>query len=88
MYWPFDKLEIPKEIRIGYTIERVEQFIPAPCGASGVKNSDITKTFVEDVKCVGSVVKEIQTIQRVNVKCANYLEQHPAFSSTSEFYKR
>ena len=26
----FEKPSIPKEIRIGYTIERVEQYIPAP----------------------------------------------------------
>ena len=52
----FDKQTIPKEIRIGFTEERVENYILAPLSALNVKNSDILKTFAEDTKSVGNVV--------------------------------
>ena len=51
----FEKPSIAKEIRIGYTIERVEQCIPAPCDVLSVKNFDITKKYVEDAKYVVNV---------------------------------
>ena len=84
----FDKPEIPKEIRIGYTIEKVEQFMPPPlwcfrCQKFG-HHKDISRGCQVCGKCgernpnhTGSECKD--------VKCTNCHEQHPAFSRSCKF---
>ena len=58
----FEKPSILKEIRIGYTIERVEHDVLS------VKNFDITKKYVEDAKYVANVANVIQIVWKMNAK--------------------
>ena len=64
----FDKSEYRKKSGLVIREKGKSNLYQLTCGGSGVKNSDITKAFAEDVKCVGNVVNVIQTIQRVNAK--------------------
>ena len=87
----FDKPEMPKEIRIGYMIERVEQFIPAPlqcfrCQKFG-HHKDICTGCQVCGKC-GERDPNHTESECKDIKCANCHEQYPAFSRTCEFYKR
>ena len=87
----FDKPEIPKEIRIGYTIEKVEQFIPASlwyfrCQKFG-HHKDICRGRQVVRKC-GERDPNHTESECKDVKCANCHEQHSAFLKTCEFYKR
>ena len=62
----FEKPSIPKEIRIGNTIERVEQYIQTPLRCFNVKNLNFTKKYAEDAKYVTNVANVTQIIWKMN----------------------
>ena len=53
----FNTSKILTKIKVGYTIERVEQFVPNPLRCYICQKYDIMKTLVEEKKCAGNVVK-------------------------------
>ena len=58
----FDQPKILEKIKLGYTMERVEQFIPNPLlYAIIVKNTAITRIIVEVNKYVANVLNKILT---------------------------
>ena len=64
----FEKPSIPKEIRIGYTIERVEQYIPAPLRCFKCQKSGHTKKYVEEAKYVANVANVTHIIWKMNAR--------------------
>ena len=55
----FNKPQTPKEVKIGYCLERVEQYVP-----SNVRNLDTTEKPVEDDRRVPNAVKRTRTMPR------------------------
>ena len=87
----FEKPSIPKEIRIGYTIERVEQYIPAPlqcfkCQKFG-HHKEICRGYQVCGKC-GECDPDQMEHECKSIKCANCHEEHPAFSRSCTIYKK
>ena len=87
----FEKPSIPKEIRIGYTIERVEQYIPAPlrcfkCQKFG-HHKEICRGCQVCGKC-GECDPDYMENECKSIKCANCHEEHPAFSRSCAIYKK
>ena len=87
----FEKPSIPKEIRIGYTIERVEQYIPAPvrcfkCQEFG-HHKEICRGRQVCDKC-GEHDPVYMENECKSIKCANCNEEHPAFSRSCAIYKK
>ena len=86
-----NKPSIPKEIRIGYTIERVEQYIQAPrrcfkCQKFGHYKEICRGRQICD-KCSEHDPDHMEN-ERKNIKCANCHEEYPAFSRSCAIYKR
>ena len=86
----FEKPSIPKEIRIGYTIERVEQYIPAPlqcfkCQKFG-HHKEICRGRQVCGKC-GERDPDQTENECKSIKCANCHEEDPAFSSCAIYKK-
>ena len=52
---------IPTKIKIGYTVERVDNLSPILIGAINVKNTGITKMNVTERVCVENVDKKTLT---------------------------
>ena len=87
----FEKPSIPKEIRIGYTVERVEQYIPSPlrcfkCEKFG-HHKEICRGRQVCGKC-GERDPDHMENECKSIKCANCHEEHPAFSRSSAIYKK
>ena len=87
----FEKPSIPKEIRIGYTIERVEQYIQAPmrcfkCQKFGHYKEIYRGRQVCD-KCDECDPDHMEN-ECKNIKCANCHEEYPAFSRSCAIYKK
>ena len=87
----FEKPSITKEIRIGYTIERVEQYIPASlrcfkCQKFG-HHKEICRGCQVCGKC-GEHDPDHMENECKSIKCANCHEEHPAFSRTCAIYKK
>ena len=87
----FEKPSIPKEIRIGYTIERVEQYIQAPlrcfkCQKFGHYKEIYRGRQVCD-KCSKRDPDHMEN-ECKKIKCANCHEEHPAFSRSCAIYKK
>ena len=87
----FEKPSIPKEIRIGYTIERVKQKIPAPlrcfkCQRFG-HHKEICRGHQVCSKC-GERDPDHMENECKNIKCANYHKEHPTFSRICGIYKK
>ena len=61
----FEKPSIAKEIRNGYTIERVEQYIPAPLQCFKCQKFGHHKKYVEDAKYVANMT---QIIWKMNAR--------------------
>ena len=64
----FDLPTISPKIRIGYTIDRVEQLFPNPSSAMNATSLDITKTNVMEGVFVENVEKETLTTLQKNVR--------------------
>ena len=58
----FNKSIIPKELKIPYCLERVEQYIQQPWGALNDINMDFTWRALEDIWQMKSVAKWTQII--------------------------
>ena len=63
----FNTPKIPEKIKVGYTMERIEQYIPNYCDVTNAKNMVTMRIIVEDVKCVGNVVNKILTTTLMTV---------------------
>ena len=74
---------LPK-IKIGYTMERVEQFIPNPLGAINVRNTGITKINVTERVCGKCEQKDPDHYRRMQkhtqmcklVETTRYMQKH------------
>ena len=87
----FEKPSIPKEIRIGYTIERVEQYIPAPLRCSKGKKFGHHKQICRGRQVCGKCGErdpDSMENECKSIKCANYHEEQPAFSRSCAIYKK
>ena len=87
----FEKPSIPKEIRIGYTIERVEQYIPAPLRCFKYQKSGHHKKMCRGQQVCGKCGEcdpDYIENECKNIKCANCYEEHPAFSRICGIYKK
>ena len=87
----FEKPSIPKEIRIGNTVERVKQYIQAPlrcfkCQKFGLYR-EICRGRKVCEKC-GERDPDHMENECKNIKCANCHEEHPAFSRSCAIYKK
>ena len=87
----FEKPSIPKEIRIGYTIERVEQYIPAPlqffrCQKFG-HHKEICRGRQVCGKC-GERDPDHYENECKNITCANCHEEHSAFQESVQFIRK
>ena len=87
----FEKPSIPKEIRIGYTIKRVEQYIPAPlqcfkCQKFG-HHKEICRGRQVCGKC-GERDPDHMVNESKSIKCTNCHEEHPAFLRSCAIYKK
>ena len=87
----FEKPSIPKEIRIGYTIERVEQYIAAPlrcfmCQKFG-HHKEICRGRQVCGKCVECDLDHMEN-ECKSITCANCHEEHPASSRSCAIYKK
>ena len=87
----FEKPPIAKEIRIGYTIEKVEQYIQAPlrcfkCQKFG-HYKEICRGHQVCDKC-GERDPDQMENECKNIKCANCHEEHAAFSRICAIYKK
>ena len=51
---------IPKEVKIGYCLKKVKQYIPTLLRCFNVKNMDTTSRTVEDIWHMEGLVKKIQ----------------------------
>ena len=60
----FDKPRTPNEVKIGYCLERVEQYVPAPWNASNAENMDTTGKPAQDDRHVRNAVKITLTMWR------------------------
>ena len=60
----FNQLHIPKEVKIEYCLERVEQYISVYWGVSNVKNMDTTENLAEHGRHVQSATKRTRTTIR------------------------
>ena len=87
----FEKPSIPKEIRIGYTIERVEQYIPTPLRCFKCQkfrhHKEICRGRQVCCKC-GKRDPDHMENECKSIKCANCHEEHPAFSRSCAIYKK
>ena len=83
----FEKPSMPKEIRIGYTIERVEQYIPAPLRCFKCQNFGHHKEICRGRQVCGERDPDHMENKCENIKCTNCHEEHPAFSRTCGIYK-
>ena len=63
----FNTPKIPEKIKVGYTMERVEQYIH--CDVTNAKNMLTMSIIVEGMKCVGNVVNKILTTTLMAVNC-------------------
>ena len=54
----FNQAHIPKKVKIGYFLEYIEQYVPAPWGISNIKNMDTTGKLAEEDRHKSSVVKK------------------------------
>ena len=84
----FEKPSIPKEIRIGYTIERVEQYIQAPLRCFKCQKSGHHKEICRRCQVCGKHDPDHVENECKNIKCANCQEEHPAFSRSCAIYKK
>ena len=87
----YEKPSIPKEIRIGFTIERVEQYIPTPlrcfkCQKFG-HHKEICRGRQVCGKC-GERDPDHMENECNSIKCANCHEEHPAFSRGCAIYEK
>ena len=57
----FNQPRTPKEEKIGYCLEKVEQYVPAPLGCFKYQSMDITGKPVEDDRHVPNAVKRTRT---------------------------
>ena len=87
----FEKPSIPKEIRIGFTRERVEQYIQAPLRCFKYQKFGHYKEIFRGRqvcdKCGGHDPNHMEN-ECKNIKCANCHEEHPAFSRSCAIYKK
>lgn len=59
----FNSPVIPRDIRIGYSIAKVENYIPMPLRCYQCHDTDTTKKLVLEIQCVEDV-----EIQRLNIQ--------------------
>ena len=87
----FEKPSIPKEIRIGYIIKRVEQYIPAPLRCFKCQKFGHQKEICRGGQVCGKCGKrdpDHMENECKSIKCANCHEEHPAFSRSCAIYKK
>ena len=85
----FKKPSIPKEIRIGYTIERVEHYIPASLWCFKCQKFGHHKETCWGRQICGKCGERgYMENECKNMKYANCHEEHPAFSRICGIYKK
>ena len=86
----FEKPLIPKEIRIGYSIERLEQYIQAPLRCFPCQKFGHHKEIGRGRQVCDTGKRDPDHMENEcnNIKCANCHEEHPAFSRSCAIYKK
>lgn len=88
----FDTPTIPKELKIGYLIEKVEQYIPTPlrchkCHKYG-HHQDVCRGMKICGKCSERGPIHTEDECQNDEKCPNCNENHPAYSKTCKIYQK
>ena len=75
----FNKPTIPKEVKIGYCLERVQRYIPVPLKCFNVKDMATTGRAQTCGKCGDKDPGLTEENSPNKTKCPNCQKNHPAF---------
>ena len=88
----FNNPRTPKEVEIGYCLERVEQYFPAPlrcfkCQKFGHHRKSC-RGRQTCAKCGEKYPDHAEEDYLKEIRCANCLQEHPASTRTCAFYQK
>ena len=88
----FNKPQTPKEVKIGYCLERVEQHVPAPlrcfkCQKFG-HHREACRVRQTSSKCGEKDLDRAEEDCLKVIRCANCQHDHPAYARTCTIYQK
>ena len=88
----FNKLRTPNEVKIGYCLERLEQYVPAPlrcfkCQKYG-HHREACRGQQICAKCGEKDPDHMEEDCLKEITCANCRQDHPAYERSCIIYKR
>ena len=88
----FNKPQTPKQVKIGYCLERVEQYIPAPLGCFKCQKFghrwEACRGRQTCSKCGEKDPDHAEEDCLKEITCANCQQDHPAYARTCDVYQK
>ena len=88
----FNKPQTPKEAKIGYCLERVEQYVPAPLGCFKCQkfwhHREACRGRQTCSKCGEKDPDHAEEDCLKEIRCANCQQDHPAYARTCTVYQK